>query len=65
LLWGPYLWADGVKGRKSDDLIWTRQDLAEDGTHPSSSGQRKVAEQLLTFLKSDPSARPWFVKSAP
>jgi hypothetical protein len=22
LLWGPYLWADGVQGRKTDDLVW-------------------------------------------
>ncbi len=61
LLWGPYLWADGVKGRRSDNLVWTRADLAGDGTHPSPSGQRKVAEQLLTFLKTDPTAKGWFL----
>ncbi len=60
LLWGPYLWADGVKGRKIDDLVYERRDLAGDGTHPSSSGRMKVARQLLKFFKTDPLARMWF-----
>ncbi len=62
LLWGPYLWADGTRGRASDDLVWTREDLGGDGTHPSPSGQKKVAEMLLKFLKTDPTAREWFVR---
>jgi hypothetical protein len=62
LLWGPYLWADGVKGRKTDSLVWRREDLAADGTHPSPTGQLKVAEELLRFFKTDPTAKPWFVK---
>jgi acetyl esterase/lipase len=60
LAWGPYLWADGVKGRK-DGLTYIRSDLGPDGTHPSRSGQEKVARQLLSFLKSDPTSRPWFL----
>lgn len=60
LLWGPYLWADGVKGRKSDKLVWKREDFAGDGTHPSTTGRRKVAEMLLEFFKSDVNARAWF-----
>jgi hypothetical protein len=59
LLWGPYLWADGEKGRKIDDLIWKPEDLAGDGTHPSDSGRRKVAELLLGFMKTDPTAKVW------
>jgi hypothetical protein len=65
LLWGPYLWADGVKGRKMDDLVWKREDLAGDGTHPSPSGQKKVAELLLRFFKTDATAKTWFVKRTP
>ncbi len=61
LAWGPYLWTDGVKGRK-DGLVWRREDLGEDGTHPSPSGRAKVARMLLDFLKSDPTARAWFLK---
>jgi hypothetical protein len=61
LAWGPYLWGDGMKPRK-DGLIWTREDLAADGTHPSDSGRVKVAKLLLAFFKSDPATRPWFIK---
>jgi hypothetical protein len=32
LAWGPYLWADGVKGR-GDGLVWLRSDVGADGTH--------------------------------
>ena len=61
LLWGPYLWADGMKPR-NDGLAWTRDDLvARDGTHPSPAGRQKVAEQLLKFCKTDPLACGWFL----
>ncbi len=61
LLWGPYFWADGIVPRKRDGLIWERSDLAGDGTHPSNSGRRKVADMLLAFFKEDPIAAIWFV----
>ena len=63
LLWGPYLWGDRVKPRKSDGLVWKREDLAGDGTHPSESGRRKVAEMLLKFFKTDVNAKSWFLRS--
>lgn len=62
LLWGPYLWADGLTPRASDQLIYTREDLAGDGTHPSEQGRRKVANQLLRFFKTDDLAKHWFLK---
>jgi hypothetical protein len=62
LAWGPYLWADGLEGRQ-DGLVYRREDLGPDGTHPSISGRAKVAKQLLDFLKKDPSARAWFLRS--
>jgi hypothetical protein len=62
LLWGPYLWADGTTPRKGDDLTYERKNLAGDGTHPSETGQRKVADQLLKFFKTDPQTKTWFVK---
>jgi hypothetical protein len=62
LLWGPYLWADGVTPRKSDKLTWERKDLGEDGVHPSKVGGQKVANLLLEFFKNDPGAQSWFVK---
>lgn len=64
LLWGPYLWGDGVKPRQGDGLVWKREDLAGDGTHPSDSGRRKVAEMLLKFFKTDGNAKGWFLASA-
>ena len=60
--WGPYLWTNGTKGRR-DGLVWECGDTAADGTHPSSSGQQKVAELLLRFFRSDPTARGWFLAS--
>jgi hypothetical protein len=60
ILWGPYLWADGVRPRNTDGLVWLREDFESDGTHPSESGRIKVARLLLNFLKSHPTARPWF-----
>jgi hypothetical protein len=65
LLWGPYLWADGIKPRQSDGLVWNLGDLEADGTHPSPSGRRKVADRLLTFFKTDASTKAWFVKPGP
>jgi hypothetical protein len=60
LLWGPYLWTDGTAGR-NDGLVWTCEDVAEDGTHPSRSGAQKVVTLLTTFFKTDPTARRWYV----
>jgi hypothetical protein len=62
LLWGPYLWADGIKPRQGDGLVWKRDDLAGDGTHPSQSGRRKVAQLLLDFFKTDALAKSWFTR---
>jgi outer membrane protein assembly factor BamB len=62
LLWGLYLWADGIKPRKSDKLVWQRKDFGQDGVHPSKIGGEKVARMLLEFFKNDPGARSWFVK---
>jgi hypothetical protein len=61
LLWGPYLWSNGEKGREIDDLKYTRADFGPDGTHPSESGRAKVAAQLLHYFKTDATARSWFV----
>lgn len=60
LLWGPYLWSEGEKGRKLDGLTYTPSDFANDGVHPSTSGREKVANQLLEFFATNPLARSWF-----
>ncbi len=59
LLWGPYLWANGLTPRASDGLTWAPADLEGDGVHPSASGEAKVAALLQGFLASEPTAAPW------
>ena len=66
VLWGPYLWADGLTPRKTGGLVWKREDLAPDGMHPSQTvGREKVARILLDFLKTNPYAIPWFQAQRP
>ncbi|MDZ4831855.1 MAG: hypothetical protein SGJ09_16890 [Phycisphaerae bacterium] len=59
LVWGAYLWADGLVPR-GDGLIWECGDLNSDGTHPSPSGVEKVSSMLMSFFLSSPFSRPWF-----
>jgi len=59
LLWGPYLWANGLVPR-SDGLVWERTDFEADGIHPSEQGERKVAGLLTRFLKRSPIAQRWY-----
>jgi Cu/Ag efflux protein CusF len=59
LSWGPYLWANGTK-KRADGYSYEEKDFVTDGTHPSESGRRKVAELLLRFFKEDSTTRPWF-----
>ena len=62
LTWGPYLWADGENPR-SDGLTWLAEDLQSDCVHPSDNGARKVANLLLAFFTTDPTAARWFMAS--
>ncbi len=62
VVWGPYLWVDGLTPR-SDGLIWTCGDLQADFNHPSASGVTKVGDQLVSFFKTDPLTRPWFLRT--
>jgi hypothetical protein len=63
LSWGPYLWANGT-AKNPDGLFYVEEDFVGDGTHPSDSGRRKVADQLLMFLKTDSTAKPWFLRKS-
>ena len=60
LLWGPYTWSNGMIPR-SDGQVWTCQDVTNDGLHPSASGRNKEAGSLITFMKTDPTATPWYL----
>jgi hypothetical protein len=62
LFWGPYLWAQGEKGCKLDELVYRPGDFADDGVHPSQSGRQKVADLLLEFFANDPMAKSWFTR---
>ena len=61
LLWGPYLWADGVTPRKSDGLTYEAREFAEDGTHPSHGAQAKISTLLQKFFASELNAG-WYTK---
>ena len=54
----------GSLGR-SDGLVWSCDDVDEDGTHPSKTGVQKVVNLLTAFFKTDPTARRWFVAPLP
>jgi hypothetical protein len=64
LLWGPYLWSNGLLGRE-DGLTWDCQDFSSDGLHNSPIGRNKEAGLLTTFLKSDQTATPWYLSQSP
>ncbi|MBN9519045.1 hypothetical protein J0H58_11095 [bacterium] len=61
LSWGPYLWANGTT-KNAAGLFYERADFGPDGTHPAAPGQQKVAAEMLRFFRTDPTARPWFLK---
>src|SRR5258708_12838893 len=63
IAWGPYLWADGLQGRK-DGLVWRRENFPQDCMHPSGSGREKVAKILFEFLRTNPTSKPWFANQA-
>ena len=51
LLWGPYLWADGVKGREGDALVYKREDLGGDGTHPNPFGYLAMGRSINLTIR--------------
>ncbi len=63
LSWGPYLWIDGMTPNVNGQ-VWAPEDLTGDCTHPSVSGQEKVARMLMDFFTSDSLTRGWFLESA-
>ncbi len=60
MLWGPYLWADGMTPR-SDGFVWQRTDFEDNGVHPSLNGESKVGSLLLEFFKTSLYTRCWFL----
>ena len=63
LLWGPYLWADGVTPRKADGLVLSpRRSARRTARIRPPAGREKVARLMLEFFKTDPLAKSWFAK---
>ncbi len=62
LSWGPYLWAGGAT-KNAGGLTYEKGDFGDDGTHPSQSGVKKVADEMLKFFSTDATTKPWFVKA--
>lgn len=56
--WSAYLWADGINPR-SDGLNWQCSDFEDDGVHPATSAEFKVANLLVQFFKNNPATK-WF-----
>ena len=61
LSWGPYFWANG-ENPNSRGLFFLESDFSQDGTHPSSSGTRKVAWEMYRFFATDETTVPWFLR---
>ena len=51
--WAAYIW----------DPSFVRGDFEGDGTHPSPSGEGKVADKLLNFFMTSQLTRPWFLNN--
>lgn len=60
VLWGPYLWADGIVPREGDNLTWNCEDFENDGLHPSPLGCVKVSNLLTEFFTTHPTSTSWF-----
>jgi hypothetical protein len=59
--WGPYLWAGEQTRRRADGLYYVVADFQNDGTHPSTSGESKVATMLLDFFRTSEFTSCWFL----
>lgn len=60
LLWGPYLWADGIN-QSEFGLRWLEKDFEADGVHPSMHGELKVGRRLTRFFNNlTDFVRPWW-----
>ena len=46
---------------RADDHMVSADLVERDGTHPSDSGRRKVADMLMNFFRTDPFAKGWYL----
>ena len=64
LAWGAYAWADGLIPR-SDGLFYECDDMSGDGIHLTMSAALKTGALWSSFLKSDATARGWYLANPP
>ena len=43
-------------------MVYLREDVRDDGLHPSDKGSAKIAEMMLEFFRNDPTTKLWFLK---
>ena len=58
IAWENYKWGNGMTAHNG--MVWACQDFRSDGYHVTGLGEDKVVGLLMNFLKSDPTAAPWF-----
>jgi hypothetical protein len=64
LLWGPYLWADGILPN-SLGTRWCACDFENCGNvHPSVTGEKRVADLLSRFFAHDVTTQAWYPSTA-
>jgi hypothetical protein len=60
LLWGPYLWADGILPN-SLGTRWCACDFESCGNvHPSAAGEKRVGNLLSLFFAHDVTTQTWY-----
>ena len=62
LSWGIYMWTDGSTPQITNpNIFWNcSTDFQNDGTHPSTTGAKKVGNLLLSFFSNDSTSASWF-----
>jgi len=59
--WMAYYWGDAIIPRNKDGVAWYSHDFQNDGIHPSSSGEAKMARLVVEKMKfSDYFSWMWY-----
>ena len=56
--WENYKWGNGMT--EHNGLVWACQDFRSDGYHVADGGEDKYSGLMMNFMKTDPTAAPWF-----
>lgn len=66
MMWGPHVWADGMRANETDGLTWACEEFRVDGGgwHLNNSGKEKVGQMLFDFFNADEVASYWYKDAA-